>query len=86
MAIAVALAGFSLPAQSQSKITTPAVTTKPTADTAKPKKLSITDKVKSSKKTEGMFTIYQDTATGSVAADEVKNGHWGTGVQVVGKG
>lgn len=39
-----------------------------TADTAKPKKPAggITDKIKSSKKIEGLFTIYQDTATGSV--------------------
>ena len=37
------------------------------ADTAKPKKPSgIADKVKSSKKIDGLFTIYQDTATGSV--------------------
>lgn len=37
------------------------------ADTAKPKKpAGITDKVKSSKKIDGMFTLYQDTATGSV--------------------
>lgn len=38
------------------------------ADSAKPKKpaLSISDKVKSSKKTEGLFTVYQDTATGSM--------------------
>ena len=40
----------------------------PTADTSKPKKpaAGITDKVKSSKKMEGLFTLYQDTATGSV--------------------
>src|ERR1700752_3509448 len=42
--------------------------TKP-ADTSKPaaaKKTGITDKVKSSKKSDGLFTIYQDTATGSI--------------------
>lgn len=39
----------------------------PTADTSKAKKpAGITDKVKSSKKMEGLFTLYQDTATGSV--------------------
>lgn len=45
----------------------------PKADTAKkattppaPPKPSVTDKVKSSKKSEGLFTLYQDTATGSV--------------------
>lgn len=37
-----------------------------TADTSKAKKAGITDKVKTSKKTEGLFTIYQDTVTGSV--------------------
>ncbi|MCU7551667.1 zinc-dependent metalloprotease [Chitinophagaceae bacterium LB-8] len=37
-------------------------------DSSKLKKpvLSITDKVKSSKKSDGLFTIYQDTATGTV--------------------
>ena len=41
----------------------------PATDTAKPaapKKAGITDKVKSSKKSDGLFTLYQDTATGSV--------------------
>jgi hypothetical protein len=38
-----------------------------TADTAKPKKTTPFDeKVKSSKKTEGLFTLYQDTATGTM--------------------
>lgn len=37
------------------------------ADSSKAKKAAgITDKIKSSKKTEGLFTIYQDTVTGSV--------------------
>ena len=38
------------------------------ADTVKPKKpaAGITDKIKSSKKIDGLFTLYQDTATGSV--------------------
>lgn len=38
------------------------------ADSTKTKKhsLSITDKIKSSKKTEGMFTVYQDTANGTM--------------------
>src|SRR5687768_2077629 len=44
-----------------------AVTPTPPADSVKAKKpLSINDKVKSSKKTEGMFTVYQDTANGSM--------------------
>jgi Met-zincin/Domain of unknown function (DUF5117) len=39
----------------------------PAADTSKPKKpAGITDKVKSSRKIDGMFTLYQDTATGSI--------------------
>lgn len=39
----------------------------PTADTSKPKKATgIADKVKSSHKVDGMFTLYQDTATGSM--------------------
>jgi hypothetical protein len=40
----------------------------PSADSSKLKKpvLTVNDKVKSSKKTEGLFTVYQDTATGSM--------------------
>ncbi len=39
----------------------------PTSDSAKTKKpAGITDKVKSSKKIDGLFTMYQDTVTGSV--------------------
>ena len=40
----------------------------PTADTAKktPPKVGIAEKTKSSKKVEGLLTVYQDTATGSV--------------------
>jgi hypothetical protein len=42
---------------------------KPPGDTAKPaapKKQTIADKTKGQKKNEGLFTLYQDTATGSV--------------------
>jgi hypothetical protein len=48
------------------------VTPAPVADTVKkavadaPAKASIKDKVKSSKKIDGMFTLYQDTVTGSL--------------------
>ena len=51
----------------QTKRKTSAPPTPPT-DSAKSKKsaLNITDKVKSSKKTEGLFTVYQDTANGSM--------------------
>lgn len=47
--------------------TTPAV--KPSADSAKaaaPKKQTVADKTKGAKKVEGLFTIYQDTVTGSL--------------------
>lgn len=51
--------------------------TKPTtmpADTSKPKKpVGITDKVKTSHKIDGLFTLYQDTATGSVQIYVKKN-------------
>ncbi|WP_207496368.1 zinc-dependent metalloprotease [Aridibaculum aurantiacum] len=39
---------------------------KPASDSAKPKKATIAEKVKSSNKVAGLFTVYQDTATGSV--------------------
>lgn len=49
----------------------------PKTDTAKkpatPPKPSVNDKVKSSKKTGGLFTLYQDTATGSVQLYVKKN-------------
>jgi len=51
--------------QDKTKATGPA----PSTDSTKPaavKKPGITEKVKSSKKAEGLFTLYQDTATGSV--------------------
>ena len=48
------------PPQTKSKM--PADTVSPAA----PKKLTIADKVKGSKKMEGLFTIYQDTETGSL--------------------
>jgi hypothetical protein len=54
--------------QAQTKPTTPADTTKKT-----PPKPSITDKVKSSRKIEGLLTIYQDTTTGSVQLYIKKN-------------
>ena len=44
------------------------------ADTSKPKKpAGITDKVKSSKKIDGLFTMYQDTTTGSLQLYVKKN-------------
>ena len=56
-------------AMAQSKKTTPVT---PAADTAKkaapaaPAKASIKDKVNSSRKVDGLFTLYQDTVTGSL--------------------
>lgn len=58
------LLGTDVSAQAKTGTTTPP----PAADTTKkaPPKPSITDKVKSSKKHAGLFTVYQDTVTGSV--------------------
>ena len=51
----------------QPKGKTAATPPPPPADSAKTKKpLSINDKIKSSKKIEGLFTVYQDTANGSM--------------------
>src|SRR5688572_24331751 len=38
----------------------------PAPDTAKKKPAGITDKVKTSRKYDGLFTLYQDTVTGTV--------------------
>lgn len=38
----------------------------PPADTSKGKKVSLAQKIKSSRKIDGLFTVYQDTVTGSV--------------------
>jgi hypothetical protein len=45
----------------------------PVTDTAKKKPAGITDKIKSSRKVEGLFTLYQDTANGSVQLYIKKN-------------
>jgi hypothetical protein len=45
----------------------------PATDTAKKKAAGITDKIKSSRKVEGLFTLYQDTANGSVQLYVKKN-------------
>ena len=57
---------------------TPANTQGAKPDTSKkapptPPKPTVAEKVKSSKKTEGLFTVYQDTATGSVQLYVKKN-------------
>jgi Met-zincin/Domain of unknown function (DUF5117) len=53
-------------AQEKSNPKTTKTTTSKKADTTKPKKETLADKVKSSRKTEGLFTLYQDTSSGSV--------------------
>lgn len=58
-------------AQDKSKAAAPPMAA---ADTSKPKKpAGITDKVKSSRKIDGLFTVYQDTATGSIQLYVKKN-------------
>jgi Met-zincin/Domain of unknown function (DUF5117) len=53
----------------------PSVTPSPLTDTLKAKKSSggIADKIKTSKKIDGLFTLYQDTVTGSVQLYIKKN-------------
>ncbi len=48
-------------------------TTKKVAPPAAPPKPTVSEKVKSSKKTDGLFTVYQDTASGSVQLYVKKN-------------
>ncbi len=67
--LAVLSSGLMLTAAAQNKpaIPGPGGTNPAAMDTSKAKKpAGITDKVKSSKKIDGLFTLYQDTATGSV--------------------
>jgi hypothetical protein len=64
---ALLLVGATTMVHAQQPPTTSAV--KPAADTAKPaapKKQTVADKTKGNKKIEGLFTIYQDTVTGSL--------------------
>ena len=64
---ALLLVGATTMVHAQQPPTTSAV--KPAADTAKPaapKKQTVADKTKGNKKVEGLFTIYQDTVTGSL--------------------
>lgn len=64
--------GMFLLVQAQDKSKTP--TPPAGADTSKAKKpAGITDKIKSSRKVDGLFTVYQDTATGSVQLYVKKN-------------
>lgn len=50
-----------------------AATPSDTTKTKKPDKLTITDKIKGSKKIEGLFTMYQDTVTGNMQLYIKKN-------------
>ena len=71
-AIAICSAGTSIMAQQP----VPGAIAPPKAagaDTSKAKKPSLTEKVKTSKKVEGLFTVYQDTITGSVQLYVPKN-------------
>ncbi|TDH26859.1 DUF5117 domain-containing protein [Segetibacter sp. 3557_3] len=64
-ALAVGVAG--VPALAQNGATAAsAQIAKPATDSAKAKKPGIAEKIKSSKKSDGLFTVYQDTVTGSV--------------------
>ena len=59
----------------QKKTVAPPTPAHLTADTSKPKKAvnPIADKTKTSKKTDGLFSVYQDTATGSMQLYVKKN-------------
>jgi len=59
----------------QKKTVAPPTPAHLTADTAKPKKAAnpLADKTKSSKRTDGLFSVYQDTATGSMQLYVKKN-------------
>ena len=63
------ICGFSQNTAANSQAAKADTTKKP----ATPPKPTVADKVKSSKRTEGLFTVYQDTATGSVQLYVKKN-------------
>ena len=65
---AAALLAFNANAQEIKKAEKPADTTKKVAPTTPPSppKPTVTDKIKSSKKIDGLFTLYKDTVTGSL--------------------
>ncbi|MFT4015815.1 MAG: zinc-dependent metalloprotease [Agriterribacter sp.] len=64
--IAVACGMLTVTAVAQKKGAAPAADTTKKAAPPTPPKASIADKTKSSKKIDGLFVVYQDTATGSV--------------------
>ncbi len=65
---AAALLAFNANAQEIKKAEKPADTTKKVAPTTPPSppKPTVADKIKSSKKINGLFTLYKDTVTGSL--------------------
>jgi len=63
---AAALFAFSAGAQETKKADKPADTTKKVAAPTTPPKPTVADKTKSSKKIDGLFTLYRDTVTGSL--------------------
>jgi len=77
--LACFLSTFAISATAQIKKDTivvlakPTTDVKPTLDTARVKKVSLAEKTKSSKKYPGLFTIYQDTVTGSLQMFVKKN-------------
>ncbi|MFT3748839.1 MAG: zinc-dependent metalloprotease [Agriterribacter sp.] len=64
--IAVACGMLTVTAVAQKKGATPTADTTKKAAPPTPPKVSIADKIKSSKKIDGLFIVYQDTTTGSV--------------------
>lgn len=66
--LSFSLVGMVIFAVAQNGTILPVTAVKPAADTAKPavKKTNVADKTKGNKKLEGLFTLYQDTATGSI--------------------
>lgn len=62
---ALALGSAGLHSFAQKTAATPPIAKNP-GDSAKAKKQTVAEKVKSSTKSEGLFTVYQDTVTGSV--------------------
>ena len=59
-------AGITCSAAAQKSPPPAETATKATSDSAKSKKVTIAEKTKSSKKIDGLFTVYQDTVTGGV--------------------
>lgn len=63
---AAALFAFTASAQETKKADKPADSTKKVTTPPTPPKPTVADKTKSSKKIDGLFTLYRDTVTGSL--------------------